>query len=103
MKENLSEQISRLTSKDGLTHIIGQEALHDVKADYATIGDNPYKEQKNRLKKAIKQVELAQEDLARMGSVYVSGGHEERSGYCQALYIALEAVHSGMKTFVGYM
>ena len=103
MAENLSEQISQLTSKDGLSQIIGQEALHDIKSDYATIGDNPYKEQKMRIKKAIKQVELAQEELARMGSVYVSGGHTERSSYCQALYIALEAVHSSMKTFIGYM
>lgn len=81
----------------------GIQELHKVIDEYATIGDNPFAEQTSRWKKCVKQIELAQEELSRMGSVYESGGHTQLSEYCQALYIALDGVLIGIRSLRQHM
>jgi hypothetical protein len=77
--------------------------IQEVSKEYATFGNNPRKEQVKRLKKAINHLELAQEEMARMGAVYMEFDNERHSEYCQGLYIALEGVKSGMTTFLSHM
>ena len=79
------------------------ENIQEVSKEYATFGDNPRKEQVKRLKKAINHLELAQEELARMGAVYMEFGNDKHSEFCQGLYIAVEGVKSGMSTFLSHM
>ncbi len=95
MSENLSNPPNE--------SVQGIHELHKVIDEYATIGDNPFAEQTARWKKCIKQIELAQEELSRMGSVYDSGGHAQLSEYCQALYIALDGVLLGVRTLRQHM
>jgi len=106
---DLNERIDALTAKKDDPQpkepptVATAENLHEVTKEYATIGKNPRKEQVTRLKKAIKQLELAQEELARMGAVYMEYDNEKHSDYCQGLYIAIEGVKAGMTTFLTHM
>lgn len=92
-----SNQNNPVTTTQGIT------GLHAVLDDHATIGTNPYREQSNRWKKTAAQIELAQEELSRMGSVYESGGHKDLSEYCQALFLALEGVLLGIRSLRQHM
>ena len=73
----------------------------EVTQEYATYGKNPRKELVGKRKKAIAQLELCQESIARMGAVYEQFNEQEHSDYLQQVYNLLETARMFLKEFAG--
>jgi hypothetical protein len=72
-----------------------------VTQEYATYGANPRKEQVTRRKKAVNHLELAQEEISRMGAIYVEFGESAHSEYLISIYSMMEMVKTLLKEFAG--
>ena len=72
-----------------------------ITQEFATFGANPRKEQVNRRKKAINNLELAQTEIARMGAIYVEFGEEKHSEYLANVYSIVEMAKVVLREFAG--
>ena len=64
---------------------------------------NPYKSQRQRLKKALTQIRMAKDNIASMGSTYADHGNADHEEYMKNIYLGLETFEIMISDFAEHM